>query len=139
MRSLPAVRACASRRADGARAAVGPELVREIFARLWGTLPGMTDATTTPPTKPETTVPEREPPQLLAALRAHLTTEPELQRDLLTALFDPTPRLRDDACKRVRVFLATCELPELVVSSDTPAPAMPGTTFAQRAPIFAAR
>lgn len=134
MRSAPAARACLSRRADGARAPHGPELVREIFARLWVTLPSMT--TTPPPeTRPENQ-PVRAEPLLLAALRAHLPTAHDLQRDVLTMIYNPTPIERDKAGERVREFLAVCDLPELVVPADAPAPAIPGQQFAQRAPLF---
>lgn len=94
--------------------------------------------TTTPPpvTRPDNPESIRQQPQLLAALRAHLPSSHDLQRDLLVALYDPTPHQRDEAAKRVREFLQTCELPELLVTPDAPAPAIPGQQFAQRAPLF---
>lgn len=124
--------------ASVARPVLGPELVRETLRRCWGMLVGMPDNDQTEPGAPRTdTAALFTEDEAIERVRTALEQgNVPFRRALFTMLNDETPRERDDARKVALLELIAVELNAPAPPTDVPAPAMPGTTFAQRAPTF---
>jgi hypothetical protein len=75
--------------------------------------------------------------EALERVRAVLTARnADFARALFTMLCNETPRERDDARSVALLELIAVDLAAPAAPTDVPAAAMPGTTFAQRAPTF---
>lgn len=134
------------------RPARGPELVREIFFRVWGTLVPMTD-TTEPPTTQEPPAPallDMAVDEIAERVTILLATDEKFRAALCVALTARAPGQRDEAQRAALLSVATLE-PETVEAYRAGALELealrarekqasesrtPGATFAQRAPVF---
>lgn len=126
-----------------------PILVREIFAPGWGRLLGMTDTGTTTPPDPSPAV-DLSPAEVCERVALLLETDGAFRSAVAVMMTDRTPAERDRAQRAALLSIVTVEpaavdafrvraleldalrqREELASASRTP-----GTTFAQRAPIF---
>lgn len=92
---------------------------------------------TTPPGERSETAALFTLEEMLARVRAAIDSKNEaFTQALFVVLNHETPRERDDARKVCLLELIAVDLTAPAPLTDVPAPAMPGTVFAQRPPTF---